>query len=55
MPDITMCSSLGCPMKNSCYRVTAKPDKLQSWSNLEYTCNEESGFDWYIKDSGSKE
>ena len=49
MPDITMCSSENCPMRGSCYRSRAKPDKLQSWTNFEYFCNENSGFDEYIK------
>ena len=49
MPDITMCSSKNCPMRGSCYRSRAKPDKLQSWTNFEYFCNENSGFDEYIK------
>jgi hypothetical protein len=49
MPDITMCSSENCPMRGSCYRSRAKPNKLQSWTNFEYFCNENSGFDEYIK------
>ena len=48
MPDITMCSSKECPMRSSCYRTRAKPDKLQSWTNFEYFCNENSGFNEYI-------
>lgn len=32
MPDITMCKGEGCPIREACYRYTAKPDKyLQSW------------------------
>lgn len=32
MADITMCEGKGCPMKDTCYRHTAKPDKYrQSW------------------------
>lgn len=48
MADMTMCSSENCPEINSCYRATAKPTKWQSWSNFEYTCNEESGFEDFI-------
>ena len=49
MSDITMCSSEHCPMKDKCYRASAKPNKFaQSWSNFEYTCNENSGFNEYI-------
>jgi hypothetical protein len=25
MPDITMCSGQGCPLRGTCYRYTAKP------------------------------
>lgn len=54
MTDITMCSSENCPMKNKCYRYESKPNKIQSYSNYEYTCNEESGFDEFIKMKGGK-
>ena len=46
--DITMCTSGNCPMREECYRVRAKPEKHQSWSNFEYTCNENSGFEDFI-------
>lgn len=49
MPDISMCVSENCPMKDMCYRVQAKPSTYQSWSNFEYSCNENSGFCDYIK------
>ena len=49
MADLTMCASENCPMKNSCYRVQAKPSVHQSWSNFEYVCNEDNGFCEYIK------
>ena len=29
MPDITMCSGEGCPVKESCYRFTAKPNEYR--------------------------
>lgn len=54
MPDITMCMSQNCPEKNNCYRATAKPDVYQSWSNFEYTCNENSGFDDFIANDRNK-
>ena len=47
--DITMCTSENCPYRDECYRVRAKPGKYQSWSNFEYVCNENSGFDDFIK------
>lgn len=46
--DITMCSSENCPYKEKCYRVQAKSSKYQSWSNFEYTCNDNSGFEDFI-------
>lgn len=50
MPDITMCSSSHCPERNNCYRAMAKPNKYaQSYTNFEYTCNEDSGFNEFIK------
>ena len=48
MSDITMCTSENCPYIDRCYRVRAKPSKYQSWSNFEYTCNEDSGFEDFI-------
>lgn len=29
MPDITMCSGEGCPLKESCHRFTAKPNEYR--------------------------
>lgn len=49
MADITMRTSENCPIRDSCYRMQAEPSQFQSWSNFEYTCNENSGFDDYIK------
>ena len=31
MVDLTMGKGEGCPLKETCYRVTATPDELQSW------------------------
>jgi len=32
MPDITMCSGEGCPIKRECYRYHARPTAMrQSW------------------------
>lgn len=37
MPDISMCSGDGCPIKEKCYRFTAKPDEyLQSYIQPPY-------------------
>ena len=46
--DITMCTSESCPCRDECYRVRAKSGKYQSWSNFEYTCNENSGFEDFM-------
>ena len=36
MPDMTLCSNETCPLRESCYRFTATPDKLwQSYSCFE--------------------
>ena len=47
--DITMCTSINCPERDNCYRAQAKPSVMQSWSNFEYRCNEDSGFCDFIK------
>ena len=44
MADITMCTSLNWPKREECYRTKANQSPLQSWSDFEYTCNEDSGF-----------
>ena len=31
MPDITMCEGTNCPVKERCYRFTAKPNEYQSY------------------------
>ena len=33
MPDITMCKGTNCPLKEKCYRFTAKADEYQSYFN----------------------
>lgn len=36
MPDISMCINKKCPMKNNCYRFTAKPNEYsQSYSDFK--------------------
>ena len=34
MPDITMCSGVGCPWKERCYRHTAIASNWQSWFSV---------------------
>jgi len=37
MPDISMCSSNTCPLKDSCYRFTATPSPFrQSYADFKY-------------------
>jgi hypothetical protein len=31
MADITKCSGIGCPLKEKCYRFTAKADEYQAY------------------------
>ena len=50
MSDMTLCSSLHCPVKGDCFRATAKPSPVrQSYYNFEYTCHEDNGFTDFIK------
>ena len=49
MPNITMCSSENCTEKDSCYRARAEPESSQTWWNFEYNCNENNGFEYFIK------
>lgn len=47
---MVLCSSENCPIRNECYRNTAKARKdKQTWSNFEYTCNENNGFEEFMK------
>ena len=53
--DITMCTSIDCPMKDTCYRIQATPEpRWQSYANFEYTCNENSGYEDYIRIEGGR-
>lgn len=36
MPDITMCSNNNCPVRNTCYRHTAKPSEIQSYAVFQF-------------------
>jgi len=39
MADITMCVTTGCPMASECYRKTATPNEVQSYSEFLVTFN----------------
>ena len=56
MPDITMCFSEDCPMREKCYRATANPDPIyQSYADFStYSCNENNGFEDFIKNKSTK-
>lgn len=41
MPDISMCANKDCPLKENCYRFTAKPSEYQSY--VEFQIDDESG------------
>lgn len=51
MLDITMCMNEKCPIRDSCYRATAIPEKLQSYANFEYKDNH---CDYYINNEENK-
>lgn len=36
MPDITMCDTRTCPVKERCYRHTEKPGHYQSYSDFSH-------------------
>lgn len=48
MANIIMCSTETCPYRDTCYRYRATPGKQQNYSNFEYKCNKDSGFENYI-------
>lgn len=50
MEDKLMCTARNCPYSNKCYRHTrGEPDDvMQCFTNLEYTCCLESGFDLFV-------
>lgn len=47
--SITICTSKNCPERYNCYRYKSKLDKNSNMWNFEYTCNENNGFEYYIK------
>jgi hypothetical protein len=45
VPDITMCISQTCPIRDMCYRHKAVPDKYQSYANFsELVVKDNSNF-----------
>jgi len=51
MPDISMCSGQDCPLKETCYRFTAKPNELRQsyFSNPPYNLKTKSCNHYYEK------
>ena len=36
MADISMCANVSCPLRNKCYRFTAKKGMFQSYVDFKY-------------------
>lgn len=48
MPDISMCSGIDCPLKETCYRYTAQPNPLwQSWVTDVHYDHEKQTCGWH--------
>ena len=57
MPDITMCKGDGCPMKETCYRFTAKPSDLRQSYFMNAPIKEDNTCEYYWpneKQNGTK-
>ena len=46
--DITMCMTENCPMKDKCYRYTAIPERIQSYSLFGPVCCDNGNYDYFI-------
>lgn len=52
MADITMCSGVGCPARQNCYRFTAEPSKLwQSYFTKVPFDGEECEHHWRLDET----
>lgn len=52
MPDITMCTNNGCPLRDRCYRFTAEPKEfMQSFCQFKPVIDQylEASCDMFIK------
>lgn len=47
MPDIAMCRNITCPLRESCYRFTAKPKQFRQ-SYAHFTPNPDGSCDHHI-------
>ena len=52
--DITMCTTKYCPVKEKCYRYTAIPDRIQSYSDFSPVCCEDGSFNFFIDNKEEK-
>ena len=50
MPDISMCKGRGCIQKDFCYRYTARPDTMQSYSDFYKAEGSKTGCTYYLWD-----
>ena len=49
-PDISMCKEEKCPLKEKCYRYTAKPDEYQSYLVDKKDIGKNCDLFWEVKD-----
>ena len=47
MPDISMCSGLKCPLKDKCYRKTAKPNPYRQSMFSKPPVKEDNSCDYF--------
>ncbi len=47
MADISMCMGTGCPLKEQCYRYTARPDEYRQSYFVTPPIDEEGRCDYY--------
>lgn len=50
--DITMCTAQDCDLRYNCHRYTAKPDRIQSYSNFEPVCFDNGTYDYFFDNEG---
>lgn len=50
MPDITMCHGTGCPVKEDCYRYTAKPNKYRQSYFTDPPVDEDGNCEYFWED-----
>lgn len=49
MPDITMCDDKECPMREGCYRFTAKPSMRQAYFVKSPREGNECKYKWSLR------